>query len=590
MRMHALLHRVGCGRRPCFIATLLVVALAPPAAAREADLILYNGKVVTADKAFSVHQAVAVAAGRIMQVADNDTILKLGGPQTKKIDLRGKMVLPGLIDSHTHPTGAAMYEFDHTVPDMRSIDDVLAYVRQRAQVLDEGEWINISQVFITRLKERRYPTRAELDEAAPKHPVLFQTGPDGSLNSLALKLSGIDKDLEYDGSGRVERDEHGEPTGILRSCLHLVRSRSPKSGKTAAEQDRYALLKKLLADYNSVGLTAIADRNASGDAIERFQRLRDNGDLTVRIAASHGVGTGGNVDAIKFAINKVAEKPLVRGKAEATDMLRIVGLKIFLDGGMLTGSARMRKPWGLSTIYSIDDAAYKGVFRTDPEKLAPIVTVAVEHGLQFTAHSVGDGAVHALLDAYEQVSKTHDIAKTRPCITHSNFMSKEAVQQMARLGVVADIQPAWLWLDAATLEKQFGVDRLRYFQPLKTIFEHNVIAGGGSDHMQKIGSMRAVNPYNPFLGMWITMARQARDSDLVLHKVEALSREQAIRFYTINNAYITFLDDKAGSIEPGKYADLIVIDRDLLTCPLDDVRKTEVLQTYLEGKLVYERK
>jgi hypothetical protein len=156
--------------------------------------------------------------------------------------------------------------------------------------------------------------------------------------------------------------------------------------------------------------------------------------------------------------------------------------------------------------------------------------------------------------------------------------------------VAADIQPAWLYLDTRTLTAHFGNDRLRWFQPLASIFKEGGIAGGGSDHMQKIGSLRSVNPYNPFLGMWTTLARRAKWYEGRLHPEEALTREQALRFYTINNAYILFLDDQVGSLEAGKRADLIVIDRDLLTCPLDDVKATRVLRTYLDGKLVYERK
>jgi predicted amidohydrolase YtcJ len=256
---------------------------------------------------------------------------------------------------------------------------------------------------------------------------------------------------------------------------------------------------------------------------------------------------------------------------------------------MLTGSAYMRRPWGLSEIYSIRDPEYRGNLFIEPEKLLPIVRATVETGMQFTAHSVGDGAVHNLLAAYDEVNQTTPVRPTRGCITHCNFMSREAVEQMAKLGVVADIQPAWLYLDARTLTAQFGYDRLRYFQPLKTIFELGAIAGGGSDHMQKIGSIRSVNPYNPFLGMWTTINRKARWFDGQLHPEEALSREQAIRFYTRNNAYLTFLDDKVGSLEAGKLADLIVLDRDLLTCPVDDIQETQVLATYLGGQRVFSK-
>jgi len=254
---------------------------------------------------------------------------------------------------------------------------------------------------------------------------------------------------------------------------------------------------------------------------------------------------------------------------------------------MLTGSAYMRQPWGMSTIYGISDPAYRGVLFIPKERLRPMVRTSVECGLQFTAHSVGDGAVHALLDAYEDVDKELPVRKTRPCISHSNFMSREAVEQAARLGVLVDIQPAWLYLDSHTLVKQFGYERLRYFQPLRSLFEAGAIAGGGSDHMQKIGSLRSVNPYNPFLAMATAITRKARQYEERLHPEEALTREQAIRFYTINNARVLGCDDKLGSLERGKLADLVVLDTDLLTCPEEKIGATQVLSTYVGGKLFY---
>jgi predicted amidohydrolase YtcJ len=168
-------------------------------------------------------------------------------------------------------------------------------------------------------------------------------------------------------------------------------------------------------------------------------------------------------------------------------------------------------------------------------------------------------------------------------------MSRKAVDQAARLGVLVDIQPAWLFLDTRTLVKQFGYDRLRWFQPLKSLFEAGAVAAGGSDHMQKVGSLRSNNPYNPFLGMATTITRRARWHEGQLHPEQGLSREQAIRFYTINSARILFLDDVAGSIEAGKFADLIVLDRDLLTVPEDQIAGTQVLRTYLGGKLVHKQ-
>jgi predicted amidohydrolase YtcJ len=256
---------------------------------------------------------------------------------------------------------------------------------------------------------------------------------------------------------------------------------------------------------------------------------------------------------------------------------------------MLTGSAYMREPWGVSKVYSIEDPRYRGMLFIDPDQLYGIARAALENGFQFTAHSVGDGAVHALLDAYERVNKDLPVRELRPNITHANFMSLEAIQKMKELGVVANMQPAWLYLDGATLLKQFGSQRLAYFQPYKTLFENGVMVGGGSDHMQKIGSLRSINPYNPFLGMWTTLTRSPRWMSDSFHPEQSITREQAIRFYTINNAFLTFEEREKGSLEKGKLADFIILNKDIMTCPVDEVKTVEVEQTYLGGKPVFTR-
>ena len=563
-----------------FLLSVAVSSAAPP------DLILYNGKIVTVDKAFAIRQAMAVERNRIAQVGSDEDVLKLKGAGTELLDLKGKMVLPGLMDSHTHPTSASMTEFDHPIPSMESIADVLDYFRERAKVVREGEWIVLQQVFITRLREQRYPTRAELDTVAPGHPAVFRTGPDASFNSLALKLSGIDRDFKVPEGvpGRIEKDGNGEPTGILRSFGNYVKLPSA-SGKSATEEQKLERLKQLFKDYNSVGITSIADRDANVGALELYGKLRERGELTVRLSVSQHIETLGPLTNIQQNIRRVAADPLFKDKDA---MLRIIGIKTYLDGGMLTGSAYMREPWGVSDIYAITDPAYRGVLFIPKERLLPIVRTAIESGLQFTAHSVGDGAVHTLLEVYEEINKDVPVRATRPCITHANFQSREVVSKLPQLGIVVDIQPAWLYLDARTLTKQFGYERLRWFQPLRSIFGSGGIAGGGSDHMQKIGSMRSINPYNPFLAMATAVTRKAKWFDGALHPEEALTREQAIRFYTINNAYLLFNEDKLGSLEPGKLADLVVLDTDLLTCPVDKIVETQVLRTYMNGKLIFQ--
>ncbi len=552
--------------------------------AAKPDLIVHHGKIVTVDANFTVAEAMAIAGDRIVAVGSNDAILALAGPSTQRIDLQGKTVLPGLIDSHLHAVQSAMYEFDHPVPDMETIADVLHYLKGRAAVVQPGQWVTLSQVFITRMREQRYPTRQELDQVAPKNPVAFNTGPDTVLNTLGLKLNGIDKNYKVPEGVpcRVERDAHtGEPTGILRNCQKVLKIPSPD--KPPKPEDFLQRTRMILADYNSVGLTSVVDGDTQDDEVEIFRQLKQRGQLTCRSFLVLHVEANDPFDKIEARIHRAAQDPL----HTYNNMLWLRGIKTYLDGGMLTGSAYMLQPWGVSKVYSITDPTYHGMRFIDPERLYQLARLALANGFQFTAHSVGDGAVSAIVEAYERVNMDFPVHDKRPCITHANFMTADTIRKMKELGIVANLQPDWLYLDGATLSKQFGDERMTYFQPYKTLFENGVIVGGGSDHMQKIGSFRSINPYNPFLGMWITVTRQPRWTDQPLHPEQRISREQAIRLYTINNAYLTFEENQKGSLEKGKLADFIVLDRDILTCPPDSVKDIQVEQTYLGGRMIY---
>ena len=549
-------------------------------------LIVHSGNIVTVNQAFSIVQAMAIKGDLIQAIGKNDEILKLATPNTVVMNLAGKTVIPGLCDSHVHAPDASMYEFDHAIPEMDTVADVLKYIAARAEALADGEWIVVKQVFITRLRDQRYPTRKELDTAAPKNPVVFSTGPDSVCNSLALELSGIHKDFEItDGkAGQILRDpQTGELSGILRNASRFIKSKPIE--KTPTPEDRQNRLKQLFADYNAVGLTSVSDRSATDEDVQAYADLKNRGELNCRVFISYFVDASGTRQEIETAIDKAANHPLHKYDSK----LWLRGVKTFLDGGMLTGSAFMRAPWGVSKIYSINDPEYRGIRFIKQDDLVWMAKYTLERDLQFTAHSVGDGAVHALIDAYAEINRELPLRSRRPCITHSNFMSREAIEQMKEVGIVADLQPAWLWLDGATLLRQFGDERLTYFQPYKTLFEQGVIVGGGSDHMQRIGSMRAVNPYNPFLGMWIVLSRVPRNCEQPLHPEQILSREQALRLYTINNAWLTFEEEKKGSLEVGKLADFVVLNTDILTCPVDDVRKITVHETYLGGQKVYSK-
>jgi predicted amidohydrolase YtcJ len=562
------------------LATVFARAQEPPP-----DAVFFGGRVVTVDADFAVREAFAVRGGKIVAVGTTRELRALAREGvTSMHDLGGRCVLPGLIDSHVHAPAAAMFEFDHEIPEMETIREVLDYLAARARVVPEGQWIQTSQIFITRLRESRYPTRAELDAVAPRHPVNFRTGPDNMLNTLALKQCGFDRDWRVadGGPGYLEKDAGGEPNGLARGLARFIKT---SGGRTPSETDRTERLKLLFRDYNQVGFTAVCDRGATLDSIARYEKLRASGELSVRVALSQTFPTVGAMSSILGAIDQIAASPL----RQPDPWLHLIGTKIWLDGGMLTGSAYMLQPWGRNENYGIRDDTYRGVLNVPPDQLRAMVRRVAGHGMQFTAHAVGDGAGTVLLDAYEEVDSEIPLRDLRMGVTHSNFMTPDLVARTARLGVALDIQPIWLYLDARTLVQQFGYDRLRWFQPLKSILAAGGHTGGGSDHMLKIGDLRAINPYNPFLAMWTTMTRRAKWYEGQLHPEEALTRRQAIEFYTRSNAWLIFWENEIGSLEPGKRADFIVLDRDLLECPVDDVRETKVLATWVEGKQVFAR-
>ena len=552
----------------------LILFLIATALFAQPDLILHNAKVVTVDANFSIQQAVAVEAGRIRAVGTNAEVLKLRGAKTRLIDLQGKTVLPGLIDSHVHALGAGLSEYRGEIPPLDSFAAVQAYIRTQAAKTPKGEWILVPRTFPTRLKEMSMPTREVLDAASPDHPVVFDASYLWVVNTSGLKKSGITRDTPNPPGGEIVHDAKGEPNGILRNASTLVKGLH--EGAKFTDADKLDALEKMLQRYRAAGLTAVSDRAVNDEEIALYQQLRKQNRMPVRAVLTWRINAARPVEKV---IEEIRAKPFTTGTGDK--WLKFGAFKVTLDGGMTIGTAYQRQNYGEfgKQLYG-QSTPDRGQLFIGPEKLFEIMNAARAKGWQLTAHSQGGGAIDALLDAWEKIP---NLAPTRSHLMHASFQSSEAIARAAKLKVMADVQATWLHLDGPALSKVFPPEVMRYYFPLRSYLNAGIHIAGGTDHMTGFNKNKGVNPYNPFLSMWIAVTRKTVAGTLVAPE-EKITREEALKMYTIWAAEMQFAEKERGTIEPGKLADLTVIDRDYMKCAEDDIRRIEPVMTLVAGK------
>ncbi len=556
---------------------ILLLATIPALAA---DTLYFNAKVITLDAKRASADAFLVRDNRFARVgslADVSAGLAHGTP---RVDLRGRTVVPGLIDSHTHPVGAGLAEADGEVPVMTSIADVQAYVKKLATTTPVSKMIFVPKVYSTRMKERRYPTRYELDVVSGDHEVMTDNSYASVLNSKMLGKLGITRDTQQPANGKIIKDAKGEPTGLVLGYQQLLGKL--RASRQFADSERYKALKQMQQAYNRVGITSTSDRGQGPDGFRLYQQLKQRGDMTVRTTVTYMInGTGKPEDLVR----QIEAMPFTSGYGD--DWLRVGPVKTVVDGGILIGTAFLREPYGMNTaVYGYSDPDYRGVKNVPRENLIAMARTATKLGWQMTAHTTGGGAIDALLDAYEEVNKETPIRDRRFIVTHGNFPNAEAIAKAARLGVIFDCQPQWFHFDGPALAPVFGPERSRWFVPFKSMMEAGVVVAGGSDHMIKYDPRKSINAYHPFYAMWMSITRKMADGQ-VLNANERITREQALRMWTINGAYMTFEEKEKGTIEAGKLADFAVLDRDFLAVPEDEIKMIEPVLTVVDGKPVY---
>lgn len=545
------------------------------------DLIFYNAKIVTVDDKFSIVQALAIRKEKVIALGSNREITPLAGTSSKLIDLKGRTVLPGLIDAHLHPETAAVSELDHIIPDVHTMDELLGWIKEEAAVKKKGEWMIHEKFFPTRLREMRQPSLEELDRAAPENPVFLNGTYGGMINSAAMRVSHITSKID---NPAVLRDPvTGRLSGFIQAAAFPLLNIPP--GKKRTYDEVLDALAAMIDRYNQVGLTSICSGAGDPSNLRLYLDLEKQGRLHARILQN-----------ITLPVDPHAPEDEIRrslldlgySTGFGNEWVRIGALKVWMDGGILTGTARLRESWGSKAkqIYGISDTTYHGLLFISKEQLVKIARAASETGWKFTAHCTGGGGVDVMLDAFEEINKSQPIKSRRFSIIHGNFYTPEAIERMKTLGVYADLQPAWFYKDADAMKYVLGDRRILSFHPYKSLFDAGVIVNGGSDHMVKFDSYASINPYNPFLAMWTVITRKTENGSLI-NSHEALDREQALRMYTINNAYASFEEDLKGSLEPGKLADLVVISEDYLTCPVDKIKTIKPEMTMVGGKIVY---
>jgi predicted amidohydrolase YtcJ len=550
-------------------------------AGEPADLVVLNAKILTVDERFREAQALAVRDGRFVAVGSTAEVRARIDGATRVIDGGGRTVIPGLIDSHVHALGVAAAEASQPFQSLRSIGELQDWIRAKAGRVPRDTWIWTPRVYPPRLSERRFPTRQELDEAAPHHPVAVDGAYALSLNSLALRAAGVTRASADPPGGAIVKDARGEPTGLLRNVGSMLARFQPRE-ETVPPLD---MLGRVHRQYISTGITSVIERSATVEGYRAYEALQRAGRLDVRATVTLRIPHPEDAAQVERFI---AGLPFKFGSGDG--WLKVGPLKIFVDGGILLGTAFMREPYGAGArdLYAIDDPTYRGFLTLTPEQIRSAIATGHRHGWQMVAHVTGDAGVDAVLDAFAAAQAQLPSKDLRDTLIHAYFVHPESAARAARLGVLVDTQPAWYYNDADALAAGLGRERLAHFIGLRTLRQAGVDVAINTDHMFGLDRDEALNPFNPFLTMYAATTRRTQ-SGAIVSGDEAVTREEALRMMTSAAARFSFDEKTRGSIEVGKFADFVLLDTDIMTCPPDRLRAIQSEMTVIGGRVAYER-
>lgn len=559
------------------LAALALVALRVSAA----DTVLLDGKIVTLDPRERIVEALLIRDGRIFATGTTAEIGKLAGADSEVIRLGGKMVLPGFIESHCHSIGVARASLHDEYAELHSIGEMQAWIRQQAAKSPAGAWIEVPRNEITRLKEHRHPTPAELDAATTDHPVLYTSVMKHVLNTAGWSALGLLEPGSKLPDGEVVRDDAGRPLLIRGGGSVSARKFFPQ--QTETHEELLEALKKVQRRYNEVGITTIFERATDRAGFNTFREMREHNDLTTRVRATFRFSAKTPEQVEKYVAG-LGLKP-----GEGDDWVRADRLKITVDGGIHWGTTRLSEPYGekRANFYRLADPQYRGELNFTPEQMRMIFATGNRLGWPMSAHVTGDAGTEEVLHAVAAVAKDDaTITQRRFNLIHSYFPTPAIVKLAKQLGVGVDTQGYLYYRDADILAEIYGAIWAERFIGMAEWARGGVPVAINSDHMIGLDPDHAMNAFNPALMLWIAVARKT-DSGHMWGAQQKLSRLDALRSVTLWAAWLSFDEDKLGSLEPGKLADLVVLDRDYLTCPEDEIRAIKPLRTIVGGKTVF---
>jgi predicted amidohydrolase YtcJ len=548
----------------------------------DADIVLLNGNILTMNDRQPRAQALAIKGDKIFGVGTDEEIKQTIGPQTFVKNLKGLTVIPGFIESHNH---TLMFALDLQAIDLsavKSLEEILRLVKERADKQAAGTWIRGVGYNQNELREKRHPTKYDLDKAAPQHLVcLRHTSAHGLVvNSLALAKAGIGRETNDPPGGKIGRDESGEPNGLLfeSPAMQLIEDIIPKPNRQEMVKALGLASEKFLAEGITSALDASVGSNDIPYQIAAYQEATELGILQVRhnlaIWSEALVDYAHLEESLQATPGKLFQLGLRTGLGN--EKLRLGPFKIIVDGAFSTVTAATYEPYGANR-----QERSCGVLVIEPEKLQRLVSQVHDWGWQLSLHGIGDRAIDLCLEAIKVAWARKPQGQARPRLEHASMLTPPAIELIKKLKVIPVMQPAFIWELADNWFQQLGVERARKCKPFKTLLAKEIPIAFSSDRPVVHGA--------PLLGIHAAVNQKTR-SGHDFNPEEKISVVQAIQCYTINGAYATGEEKIKGSLEVGKLADLVILGEDITKVPPAEIKEIPIVATMVGGNFCWESK